>query len=46
MSEAVSATFAVIDQTAAAGSQEMRIIESASCLSSPPRFFEAIPRRF
>ena len=45
MSEAVSATFAVIDQTAAAGSQEMRIIESASCLSSPPRFFEAIPRR-
>ncbi len=45
MSDAVSGTFAVIEQTAAAGAQEMRIIEAAACLSRPPHFFEAIPRR-
>ena len=46
MSEAVSATFAVIEQTAAAGAEEMRIVEAAACLSNPRRFFEAVPRRF
>ena len=45
MIDAVSGTFAVIEKTAEAGSQEMKIIEAAACLSSPPRFFEAIPRR-
>ena len=44
MSEAVSATFSVIEQTAAAGAEEMKIIEAAACLSNPRRIFEAIPR--
>ena len=43
MSEAFR-PFAVIEQTAAAGAQEMKIIEAAAYLASPPRFFEAIPR--
>ena len=46
ISEAASATFSVIEQTAAAGAEEMQIIEAAACLSNPRRVFEAIPRRF
>jgi pyridoxine kinase len=42
LEEAVSATFAVLERTAAAGTEEMRIVESASLLSHPPRRFEAV----
>jgi pyridoxine kinase len=40
--EAVSGTFAVLEYTAAAGTEEMRIVQAASLLCSPPRRFEAI----
>jgi pyridoxine kinase len=40
--EAASATFAVLEHTAAAGTEEMRIVEAASLLHHPPRRFEAI----
>jgi pyridoxine kinase len=42
---AVSAVFAVLERTAAAGTEEMRIVQAASLLSHPPRRFEAIPVR-
>jgi pyridoxine kinase len=41
--EAASATFAVLEYTAAAGTEEMKIVEAASLLCNPPRRFEAIP---
>jgi pyridoxine kinase len=41
--EAVSATFAVLEYTAAAGTEEMRIVEAAALLCNPPRRFDAIP---
>jgi pyridoxine kinase len=44
MSEAVSATFAVIENTAAAGSEEMKIVASAARLFNPIRIFEAVAR--
>ena len=40
--EAVSATFAVLEYTAAARTEEMRIVEAAALLRDPPRRFEAI----
>jgi pyridoxine kinase len=40
--EAVSGTFAVLEYTAAAGTEEMRIVEAASLICNPPRRFEAI----
>jgi len=43
--EAVSATFAVLERTAAAGTEEMQIIRSAALLSHPQRRFEAAPVR-
>ncbi len=42
LSHAASAIFAVLERTAAAGSQEMRIVESAELLVHPKRRFEAI----
>lgn len=42
LEEAVSATFAVLERTVAAGAEEMRIVESASLLSHPLCRFEAI----
>jgi pyridoxine kinase len=42
LSHAASAIFAVLERTAAAGSQEMRIVESAELLVHPPRRFDAI----
>ncbi len=39
--EAASATFAVLEHTAAAGAEEMRIIEAGSLLRHPHRRFEA-----
>jgi pyridoxine kinase len=45
LEDAVSATFAVLERTAAAGTEEMRIVQAASLLSHPPRRFEAIPVR-
>ena len=42
LSHAASAIFAVLERTAAAGSQEMRIVESAELLVRPPRRFDAI----
>jgi pyridoxine kinase len=39
--EAVSATFTVLEHTAAVGAEEMRIIEARSLLSQPHRRFEA-----
>jgi len=42
LEEAVSATFAVLERTAAAGTEEMRIVETASLLSQPVRRFQAI----
>jgi pyridoxine kinase len=41
LAEAVSATFAVLEHTAAAGAEEMRIIEAGSLLSQPCRRFKA-----
>ncbi len=45
LGEAVSATFAVLEQTAAAGTEEMQIIQAAPLLSHPHHRFEAIPIR-
>jgi pyridoxine kinase len=42
LEDAVSATFAVLECTLAAGTEEIRIVESASSLSRPPCRFEAI----
>lgn len=42
MSDAVSSTFGVIEQTLSVGAQEMRIVGAAACLSRPSRIFEAI----
>jgi pyridoxine kinase len=39
---AASAMFAVLERTAAAGTEEMRIVESANELVHPPRRFEAV----
>jgi pyridoxine kinase len=44
MSEAVSATFAIIQETAAAGSTEMTIVASAADMAAPRRTFEAVAR--
>jgi pyridoxine kinase len=42
LSHAASAMFAVIERTAAAGTEEMRIVESAGELVNPTRRFEAV----
>jgi pyridoxine kinase len=42
LEDAVSATFTVVECTLAAGTEEMRIVESASSLSHPPCQFEVI----
>jgi pyridoxine kinase len=42
LSHAASAIFAVLERTAARGTEEMRIVESADVLSHPKRRFEAI----
>jgi pyridoxine kinase len=43
LEDAVSATFAVVERTIAVGTEEMRIVESASLVSDPVCLFEAIP---
>ena len=43
LAHAASAMFAVIERTAAAGTEEMRIVESAEQLVHPKRRFEAEP---
>jgi pyridoxine kinase len=42
LSHAASAIFAVLERTAAQGTEEMRIVESAAQLTQPTRRFEAI----
>jgi pyridoxine kinase len=42
LSHAASAIFAVLENTAARGTEEMRIVESAAQLVNPPRKFECI----
>jgi pyridoxine kinase len=42
LQEAVSAVFAVLERTEAAGTEEMRIVETASLLVQPVRRFEAV----
>ena len=42
LSHAASAIYAVLERTAAAGSEEMRIVESAELLVHPKRRFEAM----
>jgi pyridoxine kinase len=42
LSHAASAMFAVLERTRAAGTEEMRIVESADALVRPPRRFEAV----
>lgn len=42
LAHAVSGIFAVLERTAAAGTEEMRIVESAEALVRPPRRFEAV----
>jgi pyridoxine kinase len=42
LSHAASAIFAVLERTAARGTEEMRIVESADVLSHPKRRFEAV----
>jgi pyridoxine kinase len=42
LSHAASAIFAVLERTAARGTEEMRIVESAALLAHPTRRFEAI----
>jgi pyridoxine kinase len=42
LSHAASAIFAVLERTAASGSEEMRIVESAELLVHPQRKFECI----
>ena len=43
LAHAASAVFAVLERTAARGTVEMRIVESANFLIHPPRRFEPIP---
>jgi pyridoxine kinase len=45
LSHAASAIFAVLERTAARGTEEMRIVESAALLAHPTRRFEAIAVR-
>jgi pyridoxine kinase len=45
LGHAVSAIFAVLERTAARGTEEMRIVESAELLAHPKRRFEAIAVR-
>jgi len=45
LSHAASAIYAVLERTAAAGTEEMRIVESAEQLVRPTRRFEAIAVR-
>ena len=42
LSHAASAIFAVLERTAASGTEEMRIVESAEQLVNPERKFECI----
>ena len=42
LSHAASAIFAVLERTAARGTEEMRIVESAALLADPKRRFDAI----
>ena len=42
LSHAASAIFAVLERTAARGTEEMRIVESAELLTNPRRRFDAI----
>jgi pyridoxine kinase len=42
LSHAASAIFAVLERTAASGTEEMRIVESAAQLVTPQRIFECI----
>jgi pyridoxine kinase len=42
LSHAASATFAVLERTAARGTEEMRIVETAALLADPKRRFDAI----
>ena len=42
LAHAASAIFAVLERTAAAGTEEMRIVESAELLVRPPRRFEPV----
>ena len=43
LSHAASAIFAVLERTAARGTEEMRIVESAELLVHPKRRFHAFP---
>jgi len=43
LAHAASAVFAVLERTAARGTEEMRIVESAGLLVRPPRRFDSIP---
>ena len=43
LAHAASGVFAVLERTAACGTTEMRIVESAGLLSRPPRRFDPIP---
>ena len=45
LSHAASAIYAVLARTAAAGTEEMRIVESAEQLVRPTRQFEAVAVR-
>ena len=42
LAHAASAIFAVLERTAARGTEEMRIVESAELLVHPKRRFEAV----
>jgi pyridoxine kinase len=42
LGHAASAIFAVLERTAARGTEEMRIVESASLLAHPKRRFDAV----
>ena len=42
LSHAASAIFAVLERTAASGTEEMRIVESAELLANPRRRFDAV----
>jgi pyridoxine kinase len=43
LAHAASGVFAVLERTAACGTTEMRIVESAGLLTRPPRRFDPIP---
>jgi pyridoxine kinase len=45
LGHAASAIFAVLERTAASGTEEMRIVESAALLAHPQRRFDAIEAR-